>query len=228
MALQRFADYAAGLTVTDLPEDAIHAAKRAVIDWFASTLRGGLEAPATLLTEAFSDSAGKALLYPSGHTTDPRTAALINGAASHTIEFDDIYRDGLYHPGAPVISAVLALAQAKGLGGPDFLRSVIAGYEVSNRMAVAVNPAHYEYWHTTATIGTFGAAAGAAAVLDLDANHMAHAMANAGTMAAGLQQAFRGEAMAKPMHAAHAAQTGVTLALAAEQGVTGVIDILEG
>jgi len=228
MALQRFADYAAGLTVTDLPEDTIHAAKRAVIDWFASTLRGGLEAPATLLTEAFSDSAGKALLYPSGHTTDPRTAALINGAASHTIEFDDIYRDGLYHPGAPVISAVLALAQAKGLGGPDFLRSVIAGYEVSNRMAVAVNPAHYEYWHTTATIGTFGAAAGAAAVLDLDANHMAHAMANAGTMAAGLQQAFRGEAMAKPMHAAHAAQTGVTLALAAEQGVTGVIDILEG
>ena len=117
MALQRFADYAAGLTVTDLPEDAIHAAKRAVIDWFASTLRGGLEAPATLLTEAFSDSAGKALLYPSGHTTDPRTAALINGAASHTIEFDDIYRDGLYHPGAPVISAVLALAPAKGLGG---------------------------------------------------------------------------------------------------------------
>ena len=66
MALQRFADYAAGLTVTDLPEDAIHAAKRAVIDWFASTLPGGLEPPATMLGEAFQDSTGAALLYPSG------------------------------------------------------------------------------------------------------------------------------------------------------------------
>lgn len=228
MVLQRFADYAAGLMADDLPEATIHAAKRAVIDWFASALRGGLEPPATLLTEAFSDATGAAILYPSGRSTDARTAALINGAASHTIEFDDIYRDGLYHPGAPVISAALALAQAKGLSGKGFLLSVIAGYEVSNRMAVCVNPAHYEYWHTTATIGTFGAAAGAAKVLGLDADRMAHAMANAGTMAAGLQQAFRGEAMAKPMHAAHAAEVGVTLALAAEQGVTGVLDILEG
>ncbi|MDA1091540.1 MAG: MmgE/PrpD family protein [Proteobacteria bacterium] len=228
MILQRFADYAAGLNNTDLPDAAVHAAKRAVIDWFASALRGGLEPPATLLANAFADASGSAILYPSGRTTDPRTAALINGAASHTIEFDDIYRDGLYHPGAPVISAVLALAQAKGLNGRDFLRSVIAGYEVSTRMAAAVNPAHYEFWHTTGTIGTIGAAAGAAAVLNLDGDGMAHAMANAGTMAAGLQQAFRGEAMAKPMHTAHAAQTGVMLALAAQHGVTGVLDILEG
>lgn len=228
MVLQRFADYAAGLKDSDLTDAAVHAAKRAVIDWFASVLRGGQEPPATLLTKAFSESEGIAVLYPSGRSTDARTAALINGAASHTIEFDDIYRDGLYHPGSPVISAVLALAQAKGLDGKGFLRSVVAGYEVSNRMAVAVNPAHYEYWHTTGTIGTFGAAVGAAAVLGLDSDKTAHAIANAGTMAAGLQQAFHGEAMAKPLHTAHAAETGVTLALAAEHGVTGVLDILEG
>jgi len=228
MVIQRFADYAAGLTDAALTEAAIHAAKRAVIDWFASALRGGLEAPATLLAAAFSGSNGAAIAYPSGRTFDARTAALINGAASHTIEFDDIYRDGLYHPGSPVISATLAMAQTKGLDGAGLLRSVIAGYEVSNRMAACVNPAHYEYWHTTATIGTIGAAAGAAAVLGLDAARMGHAMANAGTMAAGLQQAFRGEAMAKPMHTAHAASTGVMLALAAEQGVTGVLDILDG
>jgi 2-methylcitrate dehydratase PrpD len=168
------------------------------------------------------------VLYPSGHRTDPRTAALILGAAAHTIEFDDIYRDALYHPGAPVISAALPLAQARGRDGESFLRSVIAGYEVSNRLGVAVNPAHYKFWHTTGTIGTFGSTAAASAVLGLDGERTAHALANAGTLAAGLQQAFRGDAMAKPLHTAHAAETGVKLALAAELGVTGVLDILDG
>ncbi len=234
MIIKRFADYAAGLRHADLPEEALHGARRCVIDWFASTLRGGMEPPATLLADALADVIGdspgtnKAVLYPSGKVTDPRTAALINGAAVHTIEFDDIFRDGLYHPAAPVITAALAVAQARGLTGEALLRSVIAGYEVSNRMAVAVNPAHYEYWHTTATIGTFGAAVGASVALGLDGEKTAHAMANAGTLAAGLQQAFRADAMAKPLHTAHAAETGVTLALAAEKGVTGALDILEG
>jgi len=230
MIIKRFADYAASLASTDLPKDARHAAKRAIIDWFSSTIRGGIVAPATMMMDAYADSLGhgKAVLYPSGRTSDARTAALINGAASHTIEFDDIYRDGLYHPGAPVISAALALAQAKGKNGDALIRAVVAGYETSNRLAVAVNPAHYEYWHTTGSIGAFGAAAAASAVLGLDGDKTAHAMANAGTLAAGLQQAFRADAMAKPLHPGHAAETGVKLALAAEQGVTGALDILEG
>ncbi len=230
MIIKRFADYAASLSSAELPEDARHAAKRAIIDWFSSTLRGGMVAPATMMADAYADSLGhgKAVLYPSGQTTDARTAALINGAAVHTIEFDDIFRDGLYHPAAPVISAALALAQSKGKDGNNLIRAVIAGYETSNRMAVAVNPAHYQYWHTTGSIGAFGAAAAASQVLGLDGEKTAHAMANAGTLAAGLQQAFRADAMAKPLHPGHAAETGVKLALAAEQGVTGALDILEG
>ncbi len=230
MIIKRFADYAAGLATADLPEDALHAAKRCVVDWFASAIRGGLEPPATLLMEAYADSLGRgsAVLYPSGEKADPMMAALINGAAVHTIEFDDITRDALHHPGAPVISAALALAQAKDGDGNALLRSIIAGYEVSNRLGVAVNPAHYQYWHTTGTIGAFGAATAAAVVLGLNGEKTAHALANAGTLAAGLQQAFRSDAMAKPMHAGHAAQTGVKLALAAEKGVTGALDILEG
>ena len=230
MALRPFADYAAGIATADLPGEALHAAKRCVIDWFASVLVGGLQPPATLLIRAYGDSIGSggAVLYPSGQRTDPRTAALINGAAAHTIEFDDIYRDALYHPGAPVISAALPLAQARGRDGNGFMRSIIAGYEVSNRMGVAVNPAHYKFWHTTGTIGTFGAAAAASAVLGLDADKTAHALANAGTLAAGLQQAFRADAMAKPLHTGQAAETGVKLALAASHGVTGALDILDG
>lgn len=230
MSLLPFADFTARIATETPPASVVHAAKRCIMDWFAATCPGGTEPPATLLIAALDDviGRGRARLFPSGQVTDARTAALINGAASHTIEFDDIFRDAIYHPGVPVISAALAVAQARGLSGLDLIRGVIAGYEVSNRLGRAVNPAHYRYWHTTGTIGTFGAAAATAALLKCDANQALHALANAGTLAAGLQQAFRADAMAKPMHGGHAAETGVTCALGAAYGVTGAVDVLEG
>jgi len=230
MSLAPFAEFTARMATDTPPKAVVHAAKRCIIDWFAATCPGGAEPPATLLIQALDDviGRGRARLFPSGLTTDARTAALINGAASHTIEFDDIFRDAIYHPGVPVVSAAMAVAQAKGLSGLDLIRGVIAGYEVSNRIGRAVNPGHYRYWHTTGTIGTFGAAAATAALLKLDTDGALHAMANAGTLAAGLQQAFRADAMAKPMHGGHAAETGVTCALGAAHGMTGAPDILEG
>ncbi len=229
-ALTPFADFVAAVQKMPLPDNVRHAAKRCVLDWFGATLPGGAEPPATLMLDAYADVIGRgsARIYPSGRVTDARTAALINGSASHTIEFDDIWRDGIYHPGVPVISAALAMAEAKGVSGDVLLRGVIAGYEVSNRIAQTINPAHYAFWHTTGTVGTFGAAAAAAAILGCTAEQALHAMANAGTLAAGLQQAFRAEAMAKPLHGGHAAETGVMTALAAKAGVTGAADILDG
>ncbi|MEK9671338.1 MAG: MmgE/PrpD family protein [Rhodospirillaceae bacterium] len=229
-ALWPFARYAANLKSADLPAAVVHMAKRCLLDWFAATLPGTVVPPATMLRAAFKESLGRggARLYPGGEQTDARTAAFIHGAASHTVEFDDIFRDAIYHPGVPVISAALAAAQSRGASGAQLLCGIVAGYEVSNRLGAAVNPAHYEFWHTTGTIGTFGAAAAAANIYGLSAEQALHALANAGTMAAGLQQAFRADAMAKPLHGSHAAERGVTVALAAEQGVTGAPDILDG
>jgi 2-methylcitrate dehydratase PrpD len=228
--LERFAGYAASLTEASLPADALHHARRCVLDWFAAAIPGGVEAPATLLAEALAEELdhGDATLVPSGRRATARAAALINGAASHTIEFDDIFRDAIYHPGVVTVPAALALAQSRGASGMVLLRAVIAGYEVGTRIGAAVVPAHYEYWHTTGTVGCFGAATAASAVLRLDAGRTAHALANAGTMAAGLQQAFRADCMSKPMHAGHAAEVGVTTALGAERGLTGALDLLEG
>lgn len=226
--VETFSDFVAGLRVKPVPEPAVMGAKRSIIDWYAAVIAGGVLPPATLLRGALSCGGGRARLLPSGETCEPRSAALINGSAAHTVEVDDIYRDGLYHPGAPVIAAALALAEERDMRGPDLLRAVIAGYEVSNRIAVAVNPAHYRYWHTTATVGFFGAAAAGAAALALDTSRTAHALATCGTFAAGLQQAFRSDAMSKPLHAGRAAEGGVLSALAAEAGVTGALDIIEG
>jgi 2-methylcitrate dehydratase PrpD len=150
------------------------------------------------------------------------------GAGSHTVEFDDIYRAGGYHPGSPTISAALAAAQSVDASGEDFLRGVIVGYEVSTRICEAVMPSHYVYWHTTATIGCIGAAAAAATVLKCNREQFMNAIANVTTHMAGLQQAFRSESMTKPMHAAHAADVGMMSALAAKKGLTGTLDMLEG
>ncbi len=88
--------------------------------------------------------------------------------------------------------------------------------------------AHYEYWHNTATNGSFGAAAAVASALGLDRDRFAHASGLAGTMAAGLQQVLRSDSHAKPMHGAHAVESGLSSAISAAHGVTGALDILDG
>jgi 2-methylcitrate dehydratase PrpD len=229
MLLEQIADYAVREQTARLPREVIHHAKRAVIDWYASLLPGSRVAPATLLEQALADELdhGRARLA-SGRRATVRAAALINGAASHAVEFDDIWRNAVYHPGAPVIAAALATAQAQGAGGEDFLRGVIAGYEISTRIGEAVMPSHYRFWHTTGTVGCFGAAAAAATLLGCSREQVMNALGTVGTFAAGLQQAFRSEAMSKPLHAGRAAEAGVLAAAAAAKGVTGVHDILEG
>jgi 2-methylcitrate dehydratase PrpD len=186
-------------------------------------------APATLLERALADELdrGEARLAL-GRKATMRAAALINGAAAHTTEVDDIFRDGIYHPGAPTIPAALALAQARGASGVQFLRAVIVGYEISTRIGAAMGRAHYRYWHNTGTIGCFGACAAAAELLGLDAARFAHALATVTTFSAGLQQAFRMDSMSKPMHAGHAAEAGLIAALGAREGVTGSLDVIEG
>ena len=229
MLLKKIADYAVKEQTSKLPKEAIHHAKRAVLDWYASLLPGSRVAPATLLEQALADELdhGRARLA-SGRRATVRGAALINGAASHSVEFDDIWRDAVYHPASPVISATLAAAQSQGVNGEQFLRGVIVGYEVSTRIGDAIMPSHYKYWHTTGTVGTLGAAAGVATILRCNREQFMHAIGNAGTFAAGLQQAFRSEAMSKPLHGGHAAEAGALAALGAAKGVTGVADILEG
>ena len=224
------AEFCRSFRTRAIPHDVLHAAARCIVDWMAAVVPGGVQPPATLLAAALRDEvgAGLARLIPVGTRLSARAVALINGCAAHTIEFDDIYRDALYHPGAPTISAALAIAQERRIDGDLFLRSVIAGYEVSTRIGVVVQPTHYNFWHTTGTVGTFGAAAAVATALRLETAGCANALATSGTLAAGLQQAFRSHSMSKPMHSGHAAETGLLAALAAEQGVTGAWDILEG
>ena len=229
MLTQQLADYAIKEQTSKLSTEVIHHAKRAVIDWYAALLPGSLVAPATVLEQALTEDLdrGNARLA-TGRRATLRTAALINGAASHSVEFDDIYRDAGYHPGSPVISAALAAAQSTGASGETFLRGVIVGYETSTRIGEAVMPSHYRFWHTTGTVGAFGAAAAVATVLGCNREQFAHALGTVGSFASGLQQAFRSQCMTKPLHGGHAADVGAMAAMGAAKGLTGALDMLEG
>jgi len=227
--VERFAGFAEGYRSQPVAPQVLHQAKRVVIDWYAALFPGSVVSPATLLERSLAEEIGRgASRLADGRLAGVRAAALINGAAAHSVEVDDIYRDGIYHPGAPTIAAALAVAQSRGATGEAFLRAVILGYEVSTRIAAAMGRAHYKYWHNTGTIGCFGAASAAAELLGLDRKRFAHALATVATFSAGLQQAFRSDSMSKPMHAGRAAEAGVTAALAAAGGVTGALDIMEG
>ena len=207
--VERFADWAVRFREQPLAEEVVHHARRAVIDWHAALYPGLVVPPATLMKKAFA-----------GERESPRLKALIEGSAAHTVEVDDIFRDGIYHPGAPTIAAARALGEA--------LRPVVVGYEISTRIGAAMGKAHYKHWHNTGTIGAFGAAAAAAEALQLDRSQFAHALATVTTFAAGLQQAFRMDSMSKPLHAGRAAEAGVTAALMAREGVTGSLDVMLG
>jgi 2-methylcitrate dehydratase PrpD len=232
MIVEEFAAFAVASRGRPLPGAVYEAATRALVDWYGATLAGSGMPPAAILRRALGtgtgQSSGPARLIPEGTPADARAAALINGTASHTAELDDIFREGIYHPGSPTVAAALAAAEQLRAPGEKLLRAIAVGYEIGDRIAAAMQPAHYDYWHTTGTIGTLGAAAAVAELLELDAVRFAHAVATATTNAAGLQQAFRSDAMSKPLHAGHAAEAGLVAAFAAAEGFTGALDILEG
>lgn len=231
MILDTFAQYVADQAGTELAPPVRHAAKRALIDWFAALLPGTQAAPALQLRRAHAEELGFGRCSLPGAATSafPATAAWINGSTSHAVEFDDIFRDAVYHPGCPTVAAALALAEDRGASGTDLLKAIVAGYEVSTRIGAAVQPAHYRFFHTTGTAGCFSAAAAGALLVSPGAHDVAlNAMATSATFASGLQQAFRSDAMTKALHAGHAAAVGVRAAQGAAAGVTGVADILEG
>ncbi|GAB3061637.1 hypothetical protein GCM10027053_24970 [Intrasporangium mesophilum] len=204
-------------------------ARDAVVDWFGATVAGRrMEASQIASRAPFLDEPGRARLVPDGRPASVRTAALLNGLFSHEAEMDDIYREGLYHPGSPTVAAAFAVAEGLDATGDDLLAAVAGGYEVGCRIAETVNPAHYRYWHTTGTVGTMGAAAAAGLLLGLDEERLAHALAVATSMAAGLQQAFRSGSMSKPLHAGHAAEAGVLAASLASEGYRGTPEVLDG
>ena len=155
-------------------------------------------------------------------------AALVNGTEVQGFELDDVHRAGVLHVGAVVLPALISIAETRGhLSGRDFITAAVAGYEIGPRVGLCMGPEHIgQGWHSGATLGVFSAAAGAARGLGLDVEKTVHALGIAGTQSSGLMAAQYG-AMVKRMHAGRASQSGLYGALFAENGLTGIVNVLE-
>ena len=222
--------FISGLRYEDIPEKVRILAKYCFLDWLGSVYAGSGEEPVRMMLEMVKGMPGKpeCTVNPDGSKNIPLLAALINGASSHMVEMDDLHRPSIFHPAAPIIPAALAVAEREERPGKDLIAAIVAGYEVGIRVAEMVGKSHYQFWHTTATCGTFGAAVAAGKLLLLDPQQMVWALGSAGTQASGLWEFLSESAMSKQLHPGKAAMNGILAALLAQQGFTGAEHIFEG
>lgn len=229
------ASFAAGLRFEMIPEPVIRKTEDLLVDWFGSCVAGkGARAVETIA--AFAASAGPAIGSTVGRAevvinrsrTSAYFAAMINAAASHVVEQDDVHNGSVFHPATVVFPVALALAQTHSLTGKQMLTAAVAGYEVGIRVGEFLGRSHYKVFHTTGTAGTLAAAATAGNLLGLNPLQMLHALGSAGTQAAGLWEFLRTAADSKQLHTAHAAAAGLMSASLALDGFTGAAQILEG
>jgi 2-methylcitrate dehydratase PrpD len=217
----QLAERACAITLDTLPAEAGRTAKRAVADTIGVALAGSRADFLDRIERALdiAADAGPASKIGRPGRCSALQAAVINGTAAHALDFDDCSTTMGGHPSAPVVPALLALAEDRGASGKAVLSAYLAGVELELRLARAVMPHHYtKGWHPTATLGVFGAAAASAHLLGLGTERMATALAIAVSMASGLKANFG--TPVKPLHVGQAASSGVLAATLAEQGVT--------
>jgi 2-methylcitrate dehydratase PrpD len=222
----------------DFPAEAIAIAKRCVIDGIGVTLAGSTTRGSGILRDHIHttrEASEATVLAAEPFRTSVSSAALANGASGHAMDFDDTQLSSsadrifglLTHPTMPPLAAALALGERHGVSGARFLEAFLVGFEVECKIAEAIHPHHYKKgFHSSGTIGTFGAAATAAKLLGLDAATTAHAIAIAAGMSSGIRVNFG--TMTKPLHVGRAAQNGVVAADLASRGFTGGADSLDG
>ena len=222
------ASYSSSLQFDDIPEDVVTVVKHCVLDWLGVTLAGSREDAGRIVREEALEQGGapQATLIGDGTRTSVAQAALVNGTASHALDYDDVQFAFLGHPTVTVMPAVLALAERDARNGRDLITAFVAGVEVGCRVGRFVTEAHYDRGHhATGTLGTFAAAAGAARILGLDEQTCTTALGIAATQAAALKSMFG--TMCKPLHAGKAAANGQYAALLAKRGFSSRRDGIE-
>jgi 2-methylcitrate dehydratase PrpD len=222
------AGYSSGLRLEHIPAEVRAVVRHCLLDWLGVTLAGSREDAARIVREEALEQGGtpQATLLGSGQRTSIGQAALVNGTASHALDYDDVHFAFLGHPTVTVVPALLAVAERDGLGGREFVTAFVAGVEIGSRVGEYVTEAHYARGHhATGTLGTFSAAAATARMLGLDAETSATALGIAATQAAALKSMFG--TMCKPLHAGKAAANGQYAALLAKRGFSARPDAIE-
>jgi 2-methylcitrate dehydratase PrpD len=219
---------ATDLRYEDIPETARALVRQCLLDYFAVAIAGADDPLVRMLLSEMAEAGGAPQASVIGHEQrlPALSAALVNGAAAHALDYDDVNMAMPGHPSVAILPGLLALAELEGSSGCDVIAAFVAGYETACRIGAALQPGHYNLgFHSTGTIGSFGAAAACARLLGLQTMGTAAALGIAGTQAAGLKSQFG--TMCKPFHAGKAAQNGLLAARLVARGFSSRTDIIE-
>lgn len=222
------AEWALARDTAQMPADVREAARRCVLDWVGVALAGSPDPLIGILIGAAQDEGGNGVCSLVGHRekVSPMQAAMINGAAGHVLDYDDVNTGMTGHPTAAVLPAVLALAEARNASGAEIIAAFVAGYETAARVGQLVAPGHYARgYHNTCSVGVVAAAAACARLLQLDLDAASRALGIAATQASGLKSQFGTQC--KPFHAGVAGHNGMRAALLAARGMESRTDMLE-
>ena len=223
------AENARNLRYEAIPETVRAWARQCVLDYIGCAIAGASDELVGILLAEMRENGGVEAASVMGHAgrLPAAAAAIVNGAAGHALDFDDVNLAMPGHPSVAILPGLLALAEERGSSGADVLTAFVAGYELECRIGRVIAPGHYDVlgFHSTATVGSFGAAAACAHLLGLDGNRFAIALGIAGTRAAGLKSMFG--TMCKPLHAGKASYHGLMAAKLAARGFTARTDVLE-
>jgi 2-methylcitrate dehydratase PrpD len=225
------AEFVSQLRPAEVPTLVQDRAENLFLDWIGSALAGKGSRPAEAMARfaaRMGPGKGRCEILINRTRSTPFFASMVNAAASHVVEQDDIHNGSVFHPATVVFPVALAVAQDLEASGADFLCAVVAGYEVGIRVGEFLGRSHYKIFHTTGTAGTFAAAAAAGHLLKLSSEQMLHALGSAGTQSAGLWEFLRDAADSKQLHTAHAATAGLAAAYLAKDDFAGAKRILTG
>src|SRR5437667_3138634 len=227
--LTRFlAERASAAAYDALPEPVRELARQCVLDYYGVALAGADDPLVHILLDELAEAGGAAQASIIGHQAKlpALSAALVNGAIGHALDYDDVNLAMPGHPSVAILPGLIALAEQRNSTGREVVAAFVAGYETACRIGMALRPGHYDRgFHATGTVGAFGAAAACAHLLGLDAEATAQALGIAGTQAAGLKSQFG--TMCKPFHAGKASQSGLLAARLAARGFSSRPDLLE-
>lgn len=212
----------------DFPEEVVERSKACLLDWLGATIGGMQEPSSAILLDLVREQGGEGQATVLGHglKTTALNAALVNGTMSHALDYDDAHSETRNHTSAPLVSALLAVAEHRHLSGRDLITAYILGFEASTRIGLALGRKYYEKgWHTTSVLGRFGAAVGTGRLMGFNEGQVANALGLAATQSGGIRSVFG--TMGKPFHAGKAAMDGLLAAMLSGRGFTGPQDVLD-
>lgn len=218
----------AGLPAEEVPPEAGETARLSLYDWLICGLAGREEPLANKLRQLAAEEGGApvASLFGGGKAPS-RAAALVNGATSHALDYDDTHFAHVGHLSVGIYPAALAAGEETGASARDVTTAFLLGSETAIRVGVVLGAGHYNRgFHQTATAGAFGATVAAGRLFGLTRPEMRAALGLCATRASGLKSQFG--TMGKPYNAGIAASNGIECAKLAKLGMTSCDDGLMG